>query len=178
MARTRDLLERFRPAGAPGAAAPAGVPSVHAASLREELLPVLALLEPTESEVDAVHTDASTRAERISADARTRAAELAAQARARADEARAEAAARQQRQGDEALAVELGHARQDAARLQSAARERVPALVSRVLSLVREELLPDGAATSSPPPPTPEDVDRPADSAGSATSPPAHRSSP
>jgi hypothetical protein len=44
MGRTRDLLERFRPAAAPGAGAPAGVPAAHAASLREERLPGLVVV--------------------------------------------------------------------------------------------------------------------------------------
>ena len=46
MASARDLLERFRPAGTPGAAAPAGVPYDRGAALEDELRPVLATAVP------------------------------------------------------------------------------------------------------------------------------------
>jgi hypothetical protein len=100
MMRARDLLERFRPSGAPGAAAPAGVPSERAAILREELLPVLELLGPTETQCDAVLRESRVRAERLRGDAATRSAARLSEARAQAEAARAEAAARQRRRSD------------------------------------------------------------------------------
>jgi hypothetical protein len=50
MPRVRDVLHRFRPSGAPGAATAAGVPVDRATELAAELQPVLALLEETERE--------------------------------------------------------------------------------------------------------------------------------
>ena len=40
MPSARDMLQRFRPIGTPGAAAPAGVPADRAAELGRELQPV------------------------------------------------------------------------------------------------------------------------------------------
>ena len=51
MPRVRDVLYRFRPAGAPGAASSAGVPVDRSADLAAELEPVFALLADTEQEV-------------------------------------------------------------------------------------------------------------------------------
>jgi hypothetical protein len=45
--RVRDLLYRFRPAGGPGSATPAGVPADRARDLATELEPVFAALAPT-----------------------------------------------------------------------------------------------------------------------------------
>ena len=50
MPRVRDVLHRFRPSGAPGAATAAGVPADRAAELAAELEPVLALLAETDRE--------------------------------------------------------------------------------------------------------------------------------
>ncbi len=140
MASTRDLLERFRPAGAPGAAAPAGVPSERAAGLREELLPVLALLEPTEAQVEAVLRESVARADRVRADASARVASQASQSRLRADEARAEAVARQRRRSQDESAARLDAAAREAAALDARVRARLPQLVQDVLDAVRADL--------------------------------------
>jgi hypothetical protein len=50
MPRVRDFLYRFRPAGAPGAAAEAGVPIDRTAELTAELEPLFASLARTERE--------------------------------------------------------------------------------------------------------------------------------
>jgi V/A-type H+/Na+-transporting ATPase subunit D len=65
MASARDLLERFRPAGTPGAAAPAGVPYDRGAALEDELRPVLALLSPTEERCAAQVHEAGASAEQV-----------------------------------------------------------------------------------------------------------------
>lgn len=146
MTRSRDLLERFRPAGAPGAATPPGVPAERGASVRDELTPVLALLAPTEAEVEAVQEEARANAARISADASNRAAALAAQAHERADEARAEASARARRRRDEATSAELDRSSREAEQLRTAARPRLAAVVASVVSAVREELVARSSA--------------------------------
>ena len=50
MSRVRDVLHRFRPSGAPGAATAAGVPVDRAVEAAAELEPVFALLEETQRE--------------------------------------------------------------------------------------------------------------------------------
>ncbi len=73
MPRARDLLNRFRPSGTPGAAGAAGVPVDRRAGAPAELAPLLALLEPTERECQALLD----RAEAEAASIRRRAAEEA-----------------------------------------------------------------------------------------------------
>ena len=58
MARVRDVLYRFRPAGAPGAASAAGVPVDRAADLAAELEPLLAQLATTERTVAGIREQA------------------------------------------------------------------------------------------------------------------------
>lgn len=93
MPRVRDLLYRFRPAGGPGSATPAGVPADRARDLAEELEPVYAALAPTLARcreiVDQGHRDAdgvrardALTVERLLADAPARAATARARARA------------------------------------------------------------------------------------------------
>ena len=57
MPRIRDLLYRFRPAGAPGSAADAGVPADRERDLAEELEPVFVALSPTLAECEAIVED-------------------------------------------------------------------------------------------------------------------------
>ncbi|MGH8867626.1 MAG: hypothetical protein ACRDYU_06490, partial [Actinomycetes bacterium] len=74
MPRSGDFLERFRPAGAPGAAAAAGVPADRVAELSAELEPVLARLAGTQREAEriraAARRDAEQRRDHATASAR------------------------------------------------------------------------------------------------------------
>ena len=65
MPRVRDLLYRFRPSGAPGAATAAGVPVDRTAKLAAELDPVFARLADTEEECAAILAEGRRRAEDI-----------------------------------------------------------------------------------------------------------------
>ncbi|MGH3462272.1 MAG: hypothetical protein ACRDP9_12430, partial [Kribbellaceae bacterium] len=80
MARTRDFLERFRPAGTPGAAAIAGVPADRVAELSAELAQVFDALADTEEEAARIRRDAAAEAERRQDRARQRARGLVAEA--------------------------------------------------------------------------------------------------
>jgi len=140
MASARDLLERFRPAGTPGAAAPAGVPYDRGAALEDELRPVLALLSPTEERCAARVHEAVASAEQIRADAVARGAALLAGARLQAEVARAEAAEALQRRSDEEAAAEMGRAAQAAGEVRARARHRLPELTARVLAATRAAL--------------------------------------
>ena len=88
MPQARDFLDRFRPAGAPGAASRAGVPANRAAELSAELEPTLALLTGTHTECDRIIGTARRDAGRIADDAREQAAAIAADAQDRARAAR------------------------------------------------------------------------------------------
>ncbi|KQX64530.1 hypothetical protein [Angustibacter sp. Root456] len=140
MTTARDLLERFRPAGAPGSPAAAGVPADRERSLREELEPVLDLLSPTESECDNARQQAQAVADRLRADAAARVAATLTSAHQRAEVARTEAAARQRRHSDHAAAAELDAAHHCAATVASRAAERSPALVVRAVAAVQRLL--------------------------------------
>lgn len=63
MPRGRDFLERFRPAGTPGALAARGVPADRVAELAAELAPVFALLEPVQQQSAAIRARAQAEAD-------------------------------------------------------------------------------------------------------------------
>ncbi|GAA1695412.1 hypothetical protein GCM10009733_108760 [Nonomuraea maheshkhaliensis] len=137
MARLREFAGRFRPAGVPGAAAPAGVPADLRAGREAELEPVFAALAETvrtcsdlreQAAEDARATGRRTReqCESILADARSRAA---------AERAGALASARGRRLTEnQAL---LDEARRTAQEVRERARTRLPYLVEQVLDRIR-----------------------------------------
>ena len=137
----RDLLERFRPAGAPGAAASAGIPGDRGRQLQDELDPVLALLADEEQECAVIRRSARDRADRIRTQSASRAAATTAAARQQADAARAEAAARQRRRTQERAAEELRDAQRRARSVDVHVAERGPAIVARAVDELRAELL-------------------------------------
>lgn len=133
----RDFLGRFRPAGAPGSAARAGVPADRARELSDELTPVLALLEGTYAECQRIVAEAGQQADQIRASARAEADRIAAEAAARADTARDEAARRMLAQVREQVAAATTAADEQALLARQRAAERLPALVDRAVGLVR-----------------------------------------
>jgi hypothetical protein len=137
MPRVRDLLYRFRPSGAPGAANAAGVPVDRALEQSAELEPVLALLTATERECATIVELARTEADEIREHCAQEARSTVAAARSRQGAERAAAAA-QVRQGGRALTAEiaLAAARQEADVRRQATR-MTPVYVERVLGSVR-----------------------------------------
>lgn len=87
----RDFLERFRPAGTPGASA-AGVPADRTAERSAELEPTLAQLADVQREAARIRASADEAAELVRRDAAREATELVAAARERAPEIRRQAA--------------------------------------------------------------------------------------
>jgi hypothetical protein len=140
MRTPRDLLERFRPAGTPGAAGPAGVPVDRAALLREELQPVLDLLAATDQQCAEIRSTARHGAESLRAGADAVVASTLARARSDADVARSAAAAEQRRTSDELAAADLRHAEAEAGRIHAVSRQRRPPLVARAVRLAEAEL--------------------------------------
>jgi vacuolar-type H+-ATPase subunit H len=147
MPGVRDLLDRFRPAGAPGAASATGVPADRRADLDAELEPVFAALAPVEAECDRAVHDAERDAARTAAWARSRAAALVAAAEEAVSAERAGAAARAAAHGrDEADRVaEAG--RRDAERVRRRAHRLLPGVVAEGTARLRADidaLLPAG----------------------------------
>lgn len=137
MARVRDILYRFRPAGSPGAPGTAGVPVDRGADLAAELAPVFAHLAEAETActalVEGVRRDAAARRRRAVDSAHA----LVAQARDQATVERAAAAAAAERAGEPELAALRADAEQEAVELGGRAAERTPEHVARVVALVR-----------------------------------------
>ena len=137
MAQWRDFLERFRPAGTPGAAARPGVPADRSADAAAELTPLLMLLDDIHDEAQRIRADAAARADEIRQAARRQAEQIVAQARrdALSVQAEAEAAARSR-----AAAAQASMHAQNAAeieRLRARAAEHMPRYVGKVVTLAR-----------------------------------------
>jgi len=137
----RNLLERFRPVGTPGAAAPAGVPADRAADAATEVAPVLAALRPTLDECATIRTAAEEMARQRVADAEEQAQRLLAQFQLEAPEERAVSAAAVRQSGQAAVEQLLADATEETRRLRERAASRLPAVVDHVVALVRADLL-------------------------------------
>jgi dsDNA-specific endonuclease/ATPase MutS2 len=134
----RDFLTRFRPAGAPGAAARAGVPADRSGELESEVGPVLALLDDTQAERERLVTQARREAEQIVAAAQSTASAIAADAAQRAETAREQAAQQVLTAAREQAARTADDAGQQAAQIRDLARQRTPALVGQVVGTIRQ----------------------------------------
>lgn len=134
MASLRDLLQRYRPVGTPGAAARPGVPADRAAEVATELEPVLALLAGTEDEVRRLRAEAREEARRIREQAARQAEDLVAGARERAADVRARSAAdaRAAAAPDGELLVDA--ARDKAHRMRERASALMPEYVDRAVA--------------------------------------------
>ena len=137
MTQARDFLDRFRPAGAPGSAARAGVPADRAAELAAEVEPVLALLDDTRSECDQIIEWARQEADRIAAEAHAEVARIGQEAARNARAARDEAAAEVLAQARAEVQETAAEADQQALRIGRLARRRLPELVATAVGTVR-----------------------------------------
>ena len=132
----RDFLTRFRPAGSPGAAA--GVPADRSGELEAEVGPVLARLAGTEAECERLITQARLEAERVVVAARSQADAIAADAAQRAETAREQAARLALTVAREQAGRTTEDAGRQAAQIRELARQRMPALVGRVVGTIRQ----------------------------------------
>jgi len=98
--RWQNVLERFRPAGTPGAAGRPGIPADRSADATAELAAMLALLDDAQEEAARTRQAATDRAQEIRRAAHRRAAELVAKARDDAGKVRAQAEADALREAD------------------------------------------------------------------------------
>jgi hypothetical protein len=141
MAPARDLLARFRPAGAPGAAAGRGVPADRNRELAAELGPVLSLLAPTVEEARRIRADAARECARRREAAHDQAKALEAGAHGLAEADRAQAALGVSRRADAEAAQIRAAGKERAEELSRVAADRMPATVDRVLVAVRAALV-------------------------------------
>jgi hypothetical protein len=140
-----EILSRFRPVGAPGAAVTANVSADHAAALAAELNPVLALLDGTDARCAAIQAEAAGEAATLAAEAAGRAARIASEARIRADAARKAAT-------DEIVAAAHAEAARIVQSAAEAVRTRRPPTEADVLALVaRAVRLVESLQANAPP---------------------------
>jgi vacuolar-type H+-ATPase subunit E/Vma4 len=144
----RDFLDRFRPAGTPGAAGRPAVPADRSADAAAELTSVLILLDDAQDEASRIRGNAADRAEEIRRAAQRQATKIVAEAGRRADEVRMQAEADRLRSA--AAATEDMRARTDAeiTGMQARAGERLPCYVDAVAAQARQWL--DEIAQSAP----------------------------
>lgn len=144
----RELLERFRPAGTPGAATAAGVPADRRDAVVAELRPVFAALAETERECDKLRDAAVAAAEQCSADSAERGRAILAAARTQAPAERAAAASRRCEAGradvERVVAAGLSAAHDERRR----ADERLPRQLAGVVAAVRADF--DALARGDP----------------------------
>lgn len=136
----RDFLSRFRPAGAPGAAARAGMPVDRERELAAEVGPVLALLDGTERECALVVARARHDADEIMAGARAEAAAIAADGARRGSAARDEAGRRLTEAAAADAAAMVAAARRQADQVRALAARRVPGLADLAAGQLRQLL--------------------------------------
>jgi hypothetical protein len=144
--RVRDLLYRFRPSGAPGAATAAGVPVDHAARLAAELEPVFARLAATERECAAVLAEGRRRAEDLRRLSEERAQALIAGAEVRAEAERAASATATREAGRAVVSADQEAAERWLVEMAARARARFPeylALVEDAVAAVLAGPSPD-----------------------------------
>jgi hypothetical protein len=140
MITVRTFLDRFRPAGAPGAATGAGVPSDRVARVARELAPVFDALAPTMAECDRLRRNARSEASARIHEAAQAAGALLDRVRVDSEADRATAAAAQ-RQHAAAAATRLVAEAEESARAQrSRADARRPDLVARISERVRARI--------------------------------------
>jgi vacuolar-type H+-ATPase subunit H len=140
MPRARDLLDRLRPVGTPGAATPVGVPADRRAEVAAELEPVFALLADVEAECERLRRAADADASRRQTDAAQRAREIVARARAAAKAERAATAARLRAESDADAAELQAGAEREAEEVRRRAQGQIAAVVAAVVDQVRLDL--------------------------------------
>jgi hypothetical protein len=140
VARARDLLERFRPSGAPGGATSAGVPVDRLATLGTELAPVFEELEPALQECARIRREAREQAQSREAAAGRRGHDIVARAQTESEAERADAAAAARSKVTRDTERTLGRVREQAEAVRQRGEQLRPRLVSRVVDLVRADL--------------------------------------
>lgn len=137
MPRVRDVLYRFRPSGAPGAATASGVPVDRATEMAAELGPVFAQLAETERQCTAILEGARLAEAETRARDTERARSVLAAGRARLEAERASAAAQTRERGRAVTSAATRAAEAELADLQRRVDQALPVYVDRVVASVR-----------------------------------------
>jgi vacuolar-type H+-ATPase subunit H len=132
--RLSELLERIRPAGAPGAAA-TGAPLVDVAAANE-LAALVRMLAELEAEADDVVAEARERADQLAAEAIREEDQIHAELPERLAVARAEVTRSHERRGETEAARLTRQATEEAERRRRAADDRLDALVDAVVDRI------------------------------------------
>ena len=140
MPAVRDLLERFRPAGAPGAASAAGVPADRRATVAAELEPIFAALDEVTRKCEALRLTASRAADRQVAHAEQQASALVARAATEAEAERAAASAQLRSRAVREVAEIAARAAVDADAVRRDGEQTRLQLLIRLVQRVRAEL--------------------------------------
>ncbi len=138
MTRARDLLYRFRPAGAPGPASATGVPTDTVADVVAELEPLFAELAATERECADMIARAGLEAAQVRARATAQARSLVAAANERVDGERSAAMGQVRLGGEAESAAMVAAAEREAAQVRRRSDERMQPFVDSVVTLVLE----------------------------------------
>ncbi|MBF6299016.1 hypothetical protein IU459_15900 [Nocardia amamiensis] len=133
----RDFLERFRPAGTPGAAVLRGIPADRAHDIAGELEPVLALLDHTQAHAERIRADAVDRARERRDDARRRSEEIIAAARDSVESIRVDALTHARMEAAAERADQAEAASAEIEQMRARVSARLPGYVERVLAEVR-----------------------------------------
>lgn len=149
MARS-NILDRFRPAGAPGPAGPVGVPAFGERGIAAELAPVFDALAADAESCQKMVNEASREADRVLSGARERATAIMAQARLDEGAERARAAARVERAASARDDLLLAQARKDADDLERTRTALLPGTVRKVMDRLWSEQLTSEQPTRRP----------------------------
>ena len=140
MPQWRNMLDRFRPAGTPGAAGRPGIPADRSADAAVELTGMLALLDDAQEEAARTRQAAIDRAQEIRRAAHRQAAELVAKARDDAKTVRAQSEADALREASADEDDMRGQTEAEIARLRQRADDRSAHDVDIVTAQAREWL--------------------------------------
>jgi hypothetical protein len=136
----RDLLSRFRAAGAPGAPGAAGMPVDRRADVAVELEPVFAALAETTADCEQLRASSAAEAQRCLAEAGRRAAAIVAQAEGAVPAVRAQAMSRMRRRAEGDVAAAEERSRAAAEEITRRAAVRLPGLVGEVVTRVQRDV--------------------------------------
>ena len=145
-----NILDRFRPAGAPGPAGPVGVPAGGDQGPAVELAPVFAALAADVEVCRRLVDEARREADGVLARARERAAAIIAQARLDEGVERARAAERVEQAASALDARLLAHARREADDLEEARTALLPGTAGRVIGNLWSDQLRSPQLTEGP----------------------------
>lgn len=148
--RLSELLERIRPAGAPGAPTEGEVQR-RDGRRASEIETIAAILSSFEEEADAIVAAAQDEAETIRSRGHSRVRDIAAALPERKAVAEAEAAHLSERR-DQLEAERLQNETDSTiSRLEATAEARTPPLVEELMEVIWSQLLPTNTPTSPPP---------------------------